>query len=176
MATRAKLIEDQRLTRQSLDALFEEYYPKLFNYVYYRTLNRVVADDVTATCMLSIVKNYATFDPARGNLSAWVYRIARNELYTYFRKDRGEADIETVPESLVSYTDDYDDLDDRGALVRKALEELSDEERELVYLKYWEELSNKEIAKRLGINASTVSTKLWRAVNRMRKVMPQTEG
>ena len=72
---------------------------------------------------------------------------------------------------MLAYEDE-DALDDKGEMVRGLLEVLTDDERELVYLKYWEELSNKEIAERLGLNPSTVSTHLWRANNKMRKAMP----
>lgn len=163
----------KRLTRKDLDAIFEEYYPKLFNYVYYRTLNRDLADDITASAMLKLVRSYESFDSERGEFGAWIYRIARNELYSYYRRQRDEADLDSVPESLVACTDDYGNLDDKGAMVRAALEALNEEERELVYLKYWEELPNKEIAQRMGMNSSTISTKLWRATDKMRKAVPQ---
>ena len=169
-------VKGDHLTRDDLDGLFNEYYPRLFNYVYYRTLNRAVADDVTSTAMLNIVRAFDTFDARKGNLDGWVYRITRNALYSYMRQSRETADIDGIPESLVAYTDDGFDLDDHGKLVRGLLELLSGEERELVYLKYWEELSNKEIGERLGLNASTVSTKLWRATNKMRGAMPDGEG
>ena len=73
---------------------------------------------------------------------------------------------------MLAYEDE-DALDDKGAMVRDLLKVLTDEERELVYLKYWEELSNKEIAQRLDLNASTVSTQLWRANQKMKNAMPK---
>ena len=121
--------------------------------------------------MLNVVRKYETFDPERGNLDAWIFRIARNTLFSYFRKSKIEVDLDAVPQMTLSYEDE-DALDDKGEMVRGLLEVLTDDERELVYLKYWEELSNKEIAERLGLNPSTVSTNLWRANNKMRKAMP----
>lgn len=165
-------IRGDNLTREDLDGLFTEYYPRLFNYLYYRTLNRAVADDLVSTVMVNIVRHFDTFDARKGNLDAWVFRVARNALFSYLRQQRETTDLDAVPESVVAYTDDEPDLDDRGAMVRKLLEGLTDEERELIYLKYWEELSNKEIGGRLGMNASTVSTKLWRATKKMRAAMP----
>ena len=156
-----------RLTREDLDSLFEQYYPRLFNYLYYRTLNRALADDLVGDTMVNVVRAYESFDPSKGPLDAWVFRIARNAMFSHFRRNRETVDLESLPESLVAYEVEPD-LDDEGAEVRRLLLLLSEEERELVYLKYWEELSNKEIAARLEINASTVSTKLWRATNKMR--------
>ena len=161
-------VKGDHLTRDDLDGLFNEYYPRLFNYVYYRTLNRAVADDVTSTAMLNIVRAFDTFDARKGNLDGWVYRITRNALYSYMRQSRETADIDGIPESLVAYTDDGFDLDDHGKLVRGLLELLSDEERELVYLRYWLELSATEIADVTGLNPSTIRTRLHRAIGRMR--------
>ena len=160
-----------RLTRDDLDGLLNEYYPRIFNYLYYRTLDRALSDDLVGTVMLNVVRKYETFDPERGNLDAWIFRIARNTLFSYFRKSKIEVDLDAVPQMTLSYEDE-DALDDKGEMVRGLLEVLTDDERELVYLKYWEELSNKEIAERLGLNPSTVSTNLWRANNKMRKAMP----
>ncbi|MEE0026482.1 MAG: sigma-70 family RNA polymerase sigma factor [Atopobiaceae bacterium] len=161
-------IAGNKLAREDLDGLFTEYYPRIFNYIYYRTLNAALADDLVGTVMLNIVRGYATFDARKGNLDAWVFRVARNALFSHFRKARDVMDVDSVSEKVFSYEDE-DALDERGTMVRKLLEVLSDDERELVYLKYWEELSNKEVSERLGINASTVSTKLWRANEKMRK-------
>ena len=168
---RSRRAKGGRLTRDDLDGLFNEYYPRIFNYLYYRTLDRALSDDLVSTVMLNVVRKYETFDPERGNLDAWVFRIARNTLFSHFRKSKAEVDIDAVPQSVLAYEDE-DALDDKGEMVRGLLEVLTDDERELVYLKYWEELSNKEIAERLGLNPSTVSTHLWRANNKMRKAMP----
>ena len=167
-------IKGNRLTREDLDALFQEYYPRIFNYLYYRTLNRALSEDLVSQTMLNVVRRYETFDAERGNLDQWIFSIARNAFFSYLRTHKEETDIDAIPEGLVAYDDDgLDALDDEGERVRSLLAVLTDEERELVYLKYWEELSNKEIAQRLELNASTVSTKLWRATEKMRRAMPQ---
>ena len=164
----------RRLTRDDLDELFEEYYPRLFNYLYYRTLNRAVSEDLVSQAMLNIVRRFESFDPERGNLDQWVFSITRNAFFSYLRQHKEETDIDAIPESIVAYEDDALETNmDEGQLVQSLLAQLTDEERELVFLKYWEELSNKEIASRLGMNASTVSTKLWRATEKMRAYLPK---
>lgn len=161
----------KKLAREDLDRLFEEFYPRLFNYMYYRTLNRTVSDDLTSDTMVNVVRAYDTFDPAKGNVEAWIFRIARNTLFSYYRRQKETVDIDGVPQQYVAEEDDYGDLDDEGARVRALLAQLDEQDRELVYLKYWEELSNKEIGERLAMNASTVSTKLWRAMKKLRSLM-----
>lgn len=165
-------IRGDRLSRKDLDGIFNEYHPRVFNYLYYRTLDRALADDLTSDVMVSIVRKFDTFDRKRGNLDAWVFRIARNVLFSHFRKQRTVVDIDNIAEGTFA-TEDDDAFDDKGAMVHGLLEVLTPEERELVFLKFWEELSNKEIAERLDMNPSTVSTQLWRANEKMRKAMPR---
>lgn len=164
-------IKGNRIARGELDGLFNEYYNRLFNYVYYRTLDRAVSDDIVSTVMLNIVRKYESYDARKGALDAWVFRIARNTLFSYFRSRRPTVDIDAIAEPAAPEEDDV--LDERGQTVRRLLALLSDDERELIYLKYWEELSNREIAQRLDMNPSTVSTQLWRANEKMRKAAPQ---
>ena len=166
-------MKGNKLTRDNLDGFFNEYYPRVFNYLYYRTLNRALSDDLVGDVMLKIVRNHESFDATKGNLDAWVFRIARNELFSYFRKKRDTVDIDSVSDAAFAETDDPDGLEEQGIMVQAALKALTDDERELVYLKHWEQLSNKEIAERMGTNPSTVSTHLWRANEKMRKAVAQ---
>lgn len=163
-------IRGNRIRRRDLDGLFNEYYSRIFNFIYYKTINSSLADELTSDVMVKVVQSYKTFDGTRGNLDAWMFRIARNTLFSYFRSSRNNVDLDAVNPAVLSYTED-DQLDETGETVRDLLKILTEEERELVYLKYWEELSNKEIAERLDLNPSTVSTHLWRANNKMRDAL-----
>ena len=166
----------RRLRKEDLGEFFDTYYKSVFNYVYYKTLNYSTADEVTSDVFFHVARSYESFDPARGSLNDWVFRIARNDLYSYFRRQRETVDIDAVAEGAFATEQDFGDpYDERGSAVRDMLALLNDEERELFYLKFWEELSNKEIAARLDMNASTVSTKLSRAVGRIRKAYPDFE-
>lgn len=161
------------LRRSDLGDFFDEYYTRVFNYAYYKTLDYATADEVTSDVFYHVARSYATFDPQRGTLDNWVFRIARNSLYSFFRKQRDTVDLDAVAEGVVSYEQTFDDpLEDREQLVRSMLSLLDDGDREIIYLKFWEELSNKEIAQQLGMNASTVSTRVNRAAMKIRKSYP----
>lgn len=163
----------QRLSRDDLGDFFDEYYQRVFNYAYYKTLNYDTADEVTSDVFFHIARSYASFDPSRGSLDDWVFRIARNSLYSYFRRQRETVDLDAVSEGVMAVDQDFGDpLDDQGSAVRDMLAMLDEDERELVYLKFWEELPNKEIAARLDMNASTVSTRLSRALAKIRRAYP----
>lgn len=171
-----RLIKDQKLTKRSLDGLFNEYYPRVYNYVYYRTMSRTVAEDVTSDVMYRVARSYASFDPSKGTLDSWTFRIARNLLFSHFRSTKDNVPLESVAEGAFAEENDQDDLfNENEALANRVLAVLSDEEREMVFMKYWQELPNKIIAERLSMNASTVSTKLSRALAKIRKEFPNIE-
>lgn len=164
------------LSKEEVEQLYREQFRSVFNYLYFRVLDRQVAEDLTADVFVRIMRSRETFDPSKATPVNWLFRIARNRLYDYFRTNRPTDDIETAPAAKFAVVDEYGGLDDKAATARALLTVLTDEERELVFMKFWNEMSNKEIAEALNMNASTVSTKVSRAVAKMRKEHAQLEG
>jgi len=89
-------------------------------------------------------------------------------MVSYFRKQHLTAPLDNLPEAYVAQDGGQGAVDDRDLLLR-LLSLLSVEERELVLLKYQQGLRNVDIAERLNMNASTVSTMLSRALAKMRE-------
>ncbi len=91
----------------------------------------------------------------------WVYRIMLNEIFDFCRKRKFESleemDWETGAE------DSYEDVD-----LKAALQALSDQERMIVELKYFEDMKLEEIAELMNINLSTVKSKLYRSMKKLR--------
>ena len=152
------------------ERLYRDAYPLVYNYTYRALLSRPAAEDVTSEAFLKAAQSFARFDPARARFSTWVVAIARNCIADYWRKNRQDVPLENASESECTSGGDYSaqmcDID----LVQRLLETLNLEERELVFMKYYEGKRNSEIAEELNMNASTVSTKLARALARMRVV------
>ena len=85
-----------------------------------------------------------------------------------FRTRKPVVALDNVVVDEPSVEDDYPVLDDRQERVAKLLANLSPEDRELVYLKYYQGKKNVEIAQLLDMNPSTVATRLRRALQAMR--------
>ena len=86
---------------------------------------------------------------------------------SYFRTVRPAANLDDVPEATFAIASEEDAVCDRD-MVDRLLGVLSPDERELVLLKYQLGMRNVDIAEHLGMNASTVSTKLANALRKMR--------
>ena len=156
-------------------AEFEQYYREsykgVYNYIYARVLNRADTEDIVSEAYIKAARSFDRFDPSRAAFGTWVTTIARNCMISKMRKGKQEVLAEDVSYDLdaVATTDEYSGLESNDAVMLvKLLKLISEEDREMVVLKYRDGLKNKEIAEILGINASTVGTRLQRALERMR--------
>lgn len=154
---------------REFERLYLDSYGLVYGYVRARMGSDSDAEDVVAEAYLKAARAFGGFDPARSKFSTWMVTIARNCMISHFRRERVHSVLDAVPESFAAVEGGQDAVDDRDLALR-LLAVLSDEERELVLLKYREGLRNVDIAHELGMNASTVSTVLARAISKMRAV------
>lgn len=148
--------------------LYLESYNIVYNYVYRRMGGSSAAEDVVAEAFLLAARSFDRFDPTRAKFSTWVTRIALNCMASHYRRERELVSLDDLPDVFPSQEDEQSPYDDHE-LASQLLAVLDDDERELVLMKYRDEMRNVDIASELGMNPSTVSTVLSRAVAKMRK-------
>ncbi len=132
-----------------------------------------IAEDVTQEVFIVLMRDAASYDPARGSLSAYLYGIARNHVLRCLRRDRlyvpiaGESDDheEAVPEQLIAGNDPLGDLTRSETIesVRQAVLALPPRYREVVVLCDLQEMSYVEASDVLGCALGTVRSRLHRA-------------
>ena len=154
--------------KEEFTRLYRESYPKVYGYVRRRMEGDAATEDVVAEAYLLAARSFHLFDPKLAQFSTWVTRIAINCMASHYRKERPVAPLDELPESMVSWEDESDTVDDRE-LVARLLGVLDERDRQLVLLKFRDGRRNVEIAEELGMNPSTVSTVLSRAVAKMRE-------
>lgn len=162
----------QRNREREFERLYRENFKAVYNYVYSRVLDRAFAEDVTSEAFIKAAKAFDRFDPERAQFSTWVITIARNCAISYMRKHGKEfsATDAAIDPDLQATQDQYPSLERDDVQTAEALlATISEEDRELVRLKYYEGMQNKEIAELTGLNASTIGTRVHRAVATMRK-------
>lgn len=152
-----------------LESLYRESFQKVYNYAYYRLLDPALAEDLTSIAFMKAVEHFDRYDPSKAKFSTWVTRIAHNAIVDYHRTRKSTILLEDMGTFEPACEDDYPELDERAKEVARLLSFVSEEDRELIYLKFNEEKSNVEIARMLDMNPSTVATRLHRALATMRK-------
>lgn len=151
-----------------LENLYRANFQKVYSYAYYRVLDPALAEDLTSAVFVKAVANYDKFDPSKASFTTWVMRIAHNTLVDYYRMRRENASLDDLNAREPATVDEYPALDDHAEEVARLLSFISEEDRELVFLKYYEGKRNVEIAQMLDMNPATVATRLRRALATMR--------
>ncbi|MBO4365067.1 MAG: RNA polymerase sigma factor [Eggerthellaceae bacterium] len=162
------------MNTDELETLYRNNFQKVYSYVYYRVLDPAIAEDVTADVFMKVVANYDRFDPARASFSTWAMRIAHNTLVDYYRMRKVHVPIDQLGAEEPHLEDDYPALDEKQAEVARLLSFLSPDDREIIFLKYHEDMKNVEIARLLGMNPATVATRIRRALQTMRSQVKET--
>ena len=136
------------------------------------------ADDVLQEIWLTAYQRFGQLKN-RDAFKAWMLSIARNKCADYFRREAGrpEVPLDALPEAELSGSR-YGVTEETA--VHDALELLDRRDREVLYLSFWEELPQAEIARRLGIPLGTVKSRLYTAKRRFRNQYlcpsPQRKG
>ena len=162
-------LDRDQLREREFERLYLQSYPLVYNYVCFRMADQAAAEDVVAEAFMKAARAFDRFDPARARFSTWVITIAVNCMNSYYRKQLPMSVLDDVPESAFSVEGEQHTVDDRD-LVMRLVSALDDDERQLVFMKYQEGKRNVDIAHELGMNASTVATKLSKSLAKMRAV------
>ena len=156
--------------------LFEHFHGPVFRYLLARLGNRSEAEDMASEVFVEAARRVRDFDGGGAAFAGWLFTIARNDLL-----DRGRAlrrrVVEPVPDppDLETSPDPADDVLDRldADRVRAALEKLTDDQREVVLLKFAAGLSNEEAAEVTGKPIGAVKSLQHRGLGALRRVLEE---
>jgi len=160
--------------------LMRRYQKGLYNYIYRLTGYRDLAVDFTQEAFLRAYLSIDKYNPSY-NFSTWLWRIAHNLVVDHFRKGKlnqvslnMEVDGENVEYEVESRDPGPYEKQlnrERRDLIMKALEKLPPQLRELIVLRHFQELSYQEISEVTGLAFHEVKSKLFRAREKLRKLL-----
>ncbi|HDN79529.1 MAG: RNA polymerase subunit sigma-70 [Chloroflexi bacterium] len=155
----------------ALAQIYDTYAAKIYNYIYHRTGDHNVAEDLTADVFLRMLEAIRKGHPPRVSISAWLYRIAHNLVVDYFRQRPGETTI-PLDERLVA-ADVNVAVEKRLARQQllAAISRLTPDQQQVIVLKFMEGLSNAEVAQILGKTEGAVKALQHRALNSLRQIL-----
>lgn len=159
--------------------LYQRYEPALLRYVQRITgVNHAGAEDILQDAFIKIWRNLRAYNP-KMKLSSWMYRIVHNEAVSTLRKQSSYGKSKTVDwavaeplllRTLLSEVEGVDEGPVSAAQLHLWINQLSRKYREVVLLRYFEELDYEAISDILEIPEGTVATRL----NRARKALEKT--
>lgn len=163
------LVEKAKEEPSAFGELYQRYLSNIYNYVYYRTGNRVEAEDLTAKVFLQALTHIQGYTNRGLPFSAWLYRIAHNIVANWYR-DKSYQRLVPLDDEHLQLEDGADtgDIDDRND-IRKLVGELPPDRQQLIVLKYVEGLSNAEIGRIMGRSEGAVKALLVRTLRSLRE-------
>jgi RNA polymerase sigma factor (sigma-70 family) len=154
----------------AFDRLYRSSRDDVYAYVASLLRDAPAAEEVTAAAFERAYRKRHRFDPERGEPRAWLFGIARNAALDELRRRGRQAELTAEPEDLHALAlEEGAERSERRLTVSAALERLEPRERELVALKFFAGLENREIARVLGIGESNAGTRLHRAMTKLRE-------
>ena len=165
---------------QAFDILLERYKDKLYSYIHFSVRNDELAEDGFQE---TFVKAIVTIQQGRytenGKFAAWLTRIAHNLVIDLFRQEKNE-NVVSNDETEVDLFNDVKLSDDNIETklvneqvlrdVRRLVEFLPDNQREVVYMRFYQDLSFKEISEITGVSINTALGRMRYALLNLRRM------
>ncbi len=158
--------------KDAFATLFARYAPKVKSYLIRLGAAAIVAEDLAQDVMVSVWRRAASYDVAKAKPSTWVFVIARNAWIDRLRREKVELAYRSEnPPPEHSEDEAPDDAaarkDDEGRIA-EAMASLSEEQRQVVRLSFFEDRPHSEIAERLALPLGTVKSRLRLALIKLR--------
>lgn len=147
----------------------EEIYDKLYRYCYMKTKHQQTAEDMTQEIFLRFLEAHSYQE--MGKQMAYLYTIARNLCIDYYRMQP----VIPLEEKEASLTEDHIDEHTTNLALEQAMEKLSEEDRELLFLRYTIEIPVGEIAKILQISRFAVYRREKHALKKLRTQLNRSD-
>ena len=172
--------EEESLVKRALQGdqmafarLYEEYFDKIYRYVAIRIGDKTEAEDMTQQVFLKAVKSISSFKWRGIPFSAWLFRIAHNQVVDYLRKKKKQPTT-LFDESLVSHNTSPELMAERSLDIQQlqlATRRLTDAQREVISLRFAGGLSVAEVSRIMGRSQGAVKALQHSAIVALRKIL-----
>lgn len=165
------LIAKAQSNSKDFEPLYNQYFERIFRFVYQRVDSKEDASDITAQVFLKALINLKKFEFKAVPFSAWLYRIAVSELsnfYTKSKKDRS-VNIDTVQFHEFFEGSNIDLNDERIERITDALMYISEVDLMLIEMRFFENRSFKEIGDIMKITGNNVKVKVYRVIDKLKQ-------
>lgn len=161
---------------EAFGCLYGLYFVPVFRYIYFRVKNKEETKDLVQTVFLKVFRSLPNFQEQNRSPLAYFFTVARNTVIDYWRtkKEILLADPESVFEHVPDKTNNplgFIEKGETNQAVHLAIKQLTDDQQEVIVLKFINEMPNKEIAALLGKTEEAVRQLQCRALKALRQIL-----
>ena len=170
--TEEALVEAAKQDPSHFAALYEAHFARIYAFIAQRVRDRSVAEDLTAEVFRHALAAIGGFEWRGVPFSAWLYRIASNEIADHVKKTAREIDATA---SVEPSRDETQRIEHRATLFR-LVDELPADQRRVIVMRFAEERSIRDVATTLGRSEGAIKQLQWRALQTLRAQMGPSHG
>jgi RNA polymerase sigma-70 factor (ECF subfamily) len=166
------LIACQNGDRSAFGRIYDHYSERLFKFIFFRVGHKEVAEDILAD---SFVKAWVKIRQVNSSkaLSSWIFQITKNNIIDYYRVKKSTIAIEEVEHTLEDAADPIEETDLRldQKRILTALKNLPKDQQQIIRYKFFEDLTNSEIALIMNKTEGSIRVIQHRAVVRLQEML-----
>jgi RNA polymerase sigma-70 factor, ECF subfamily len=166
-------IEAAKLNPARFDVLYDKYYRPIFVFIYRRTENEELTADLTSQVFLKALINISKYQFKGVPFSAWLFRIAFNEINMYFRKNNTCRIVSLESSSLSHLITEVEEVENSEVYQKmlQALKKMNEEDTQLIELRFFEKRSFAEVGNIIGITENNAKVKVYRILDKIKKLI-----
>jgi RNA polymerase sigma-70 factor (ECF subfamily) len=177
------LADERQLVLQAQDGdaeafgrIYDGYVERIYRFVFFRVDDQQTAEDITSQVFLKAWSNLDRFEFTRTPYIAWLYTIAHNTVIDHYRTRKITTALEDVQ---LSQPDDAEvvenqiDLTVEMKTIKVAMQNLTDDQQQVLHLRFIEGMSNTEIAQQLGKREGAIRALQMRGLQALAKQLAE---
>ena len=162
--------------REVFGQLYLKYLAGIYRYFYFRTgQNRMQAEDMAEQVFFKAWRALPTYQEKGLRFSAWLYRIAHNLLVDSYRKEKETAKL-SESHSVEDRTLEKIVIEEEHSVLYEAINKLTDDQKQIVLLKFVEGFDNKEISEITSKQGDAIRALQHRALEKLREILGKENG
>jgi RNA polymerase sigma-70 factor (ECF subfamily) len=158
--------------KEAFGNLYLMYLDRIYRYIFFRVnQEKATAEDLTEMVFIKAMQHIDRFTTEKGTFQSWLYRIAHNTVIDHYKTYKQTTGMQehTIAHDQIGVLEERLDIQNQIAHVTKAMQSLTDEQREVLILRFIEDLSPKEIAFIVDKHEDAVRAIQYRALQTLRK-------
>jgi len=165
-------IQFKKGDKEAFSQLYDLFADRLYKFIYFK-VNLEDVEDITELTFLKAWTKKHTYNPKKSSISSWLYTIARNTVIDHYRTQKlvEELDIREADPKKVADPKQITEDGLNSSFLKTAINDLSKDYRDLVILRFIDDLSYKEIASILGKTEGSIRIMQFRAVRKLKAIL-----
>lgn len=166
------LVDAKNGKDSAFSKLYELYFDKIYRFAYFRVSHKEIAEDITEEVFIRAFTSLSSLDKA-SSFESWLYQIARNRIIDYYRAKKQLLPLDDLENTLEYETNVIDNVNlqfDQKIFV-KVLRDLPEEQQTIIRMKFYEDLTNTEIADMTGKTEGAIRVIQHRALTKLKELI-----